>query len=105
LASGSLVVLQSFIGKVGKEDVPFRAGETVDAAHPAVKKWPELFGPTPLDHGVEQATAAPGERRHILHPRKATLAKAQPATKPETAPEPAGKALHVSGPGGLEEKG
>jgi hypothetical protein len=62
--SGVLVVLQSFVGKVGAADIFFRAGESIDANHPAVKKWPALFGPQILRHGeVEQATAAPGEKR------------------------------------------
>jgi hypothetical protein len=42
-------------------------GQLFDSSHPAVKKWPELFGqPETMAHPVvvvEQATAAPGERR------------------------------------------
>jgi hypothetical protein len=59
-----MVVLQSFVGRVHDADVHFRQGESIDSAHPAVKKWPHFFGPTLLRHAeIEQATAAPGEKR------------------------------------------
>ncbi len=39
-------------------------GQAFEDNHPAVKKWPALFGRPELVHGpVEQATAAPGEKR------------------------------------------
>jgi hypothetical protein len=64
-----LAVLASFVGNVGGEDIDFRQGELIEADHPAVKKWPESFGAVRLNHpvkrsaSVEQATAAPGEKR------------------------------------------
>jgi hypothetical protein len=62
-----LVVLQSFIGRIGGADTHFRQGESIDSAHPAVKKWPAFFGQPIIRHEVEQATAAPGEQRgHAL---------------------------------------
>lgn len=62
--SPPLVVLQSFVGRIGNADVAFAQGESIDASHPAVKKWPQFFGPTNVRHSkVEQATAAPGEKR------------------------------------------
>lgn len=61
--TGQLVVLQSFIGNVDGADVVFKAGETIDARHKAVKKWPAFFGPPKATVHVEQATAAPGEKR------------------------------------------
>ncbi len=66
MASENLVVLESFVGSVdGKEDRVFRQGENIHANDPAVKKWPHLFGEARFVHDkpVEQATAAPGERR------------------------------------------
>ena len=65
--SETLIVLQSFIGKVkdGDEDRVFREGENIRANDPAVKKWPAMFGEPRYMHDkpVEQATAAPGEKR------------------------------------------
>ena len=53
-SEGQLVVLQSFVGNIDGADVLFRAGETNDA----------FFGePKASQHTVEQATAAPGEKR------------------------------------------
>jgi hypothetical protein len=60
----ALVVLESFIGRTGDVDRFFRAGEFIRASDPAVKKWPARFGPTTYPHDkIEQATAAPGEKR------------------------------------------
>lgn len=61
----TLVVKQSFVGSVDGVDVIFRAGDSVAATHPAVKKWPHMFGERTVTHeaAVEQATAAPGEKR------------------------------------------
>lgn len=62
----TLVVLESFAGSVNGEDRVFRQGEPVRASDPAVKKWPHLFGPQSIynePRAVEQATAAPGEKR------------------------------------------
>jgi hypothetical protein len=66
-ATGVLVALQSFQGEVDGESFAFRKDDPIEADHPAVAKWPELFGPIkfrfPVKARVEQATAAPGERR------------------------------------------
>ena len=64
-AAAELVsVLESFIGHDGKEERTFRIGDLVAANDPAVKKWPHLFGPIEhINRGIEQATAAPGEKR------------------------------------------
>lgn len=61
----TLVVLESFIGRVNDEERIFRAGENIRPTDPAVKKWPDKFGSAyfPHDPRVERATAAPGERR------------------------------------------
>ena len=60
-----LVALQSFVGRVGTDDVVILQGEQIAPNHPAVKKWPHLFGPANRAEGpaIEQATAAPGEKR------------------------------------------
>jgi hypothetical protein len=61
----SLVALESFVGKIGDEERIFRSGDLVKSNDPAVKKWPHLFGSARYHNEprVEQATAAPGERR------------------------------------------
>ena len=63
-----LKALEPFIAELGGETYDIRGGELFEAAHPVVKKYPKLFGPIsfrfPMKKGkVEQATAAPGERR------------------------------------------
>jgi len=61
-----LLVLESFVGGIDGGERFFRAGELIRANDPAVKKWPERFGPASSPHdepAVEQATAAPGEQR------------------------------------------
>ncbi len=62
----TLIVKQSFVGSVNGADVIFREGDSVAANHPAVKKWPQMFAERTVTHEsapVEQATAAPGEKR------------------------------------------
>lgn len=61
-AAAVLVVLESFV--CGRDF--YRKGEFIDADHPAVKRWPDKFGPVHVQHRtprIEQATAAPGEMR------------------------------------------
>jgi hypothetical protein len=59
----------SFIGDVGGRAMDIRKGDLFEADHPAVAKWPALFGPVTLrfpverKSKVEQATAGPGEKR------------------------------------------
>jgi hypothetical protein len=61
-------VSTSFVGSLHGGGVDYRKGEVVDGDDPALKLWPEHFEPLVIrDHlvvrRVEQATAAPGERR------------------------------------------
>jgi hypothetical protein len=62
-----MIVLESFTGRLDGRQVTYIKGEAVAANDPAVAKWPALFGPVPLRHAkiaeIEQATAAPGEKR------------------------------------------
>lgn len=60
--AASYIVKESFVGDLGKGAMQFRQGDLIAADHPAVKKWPHLFrrDDSPI---IEQATAAPGERR------------------------------------------
>lgn len=59
-------------------------GETFRAGHPVVQGREECFKPFVVDNEIEQATAAPGEKRS-KRPRKT----AAPGEKPEPTPEPA----------------
>ena len=70
MASGYVLVKDSFSGKLGDEVFDFRRGEPVPADHPVVAQWPTMFEPISsrfiVDRKaerVEQATAAPGEKR------------------------------------------
>lgn len=79
-------VTESFIGNLDGIEVEYQKGEVVGADDPAVKKMPSHFEPIVVKGGavrggVEQATAAPGEKRSYV--RK---------SKPEPE-QPAGKAL------------
>ena len=67
-----LAVLQSFVGEVDGVQVHFQKGDLVDADYEAATKWPAMFGPAQVrfsskpakpEPKVEQATAAPGEKR------------------------------------------
>lgn len=60
-------VRETFLGALPDgTPVEFYKGEVVDADDPAFKKWPHLFVPLVVRTfrpEVEQATAAPGEKR------------------------------------------
>ena len=59
-----LVVRHSFVGRLDAdtEFIGLEGRTKVRSDHPAVKKWPEFFEPLKIDV-IEQATAAPGEKR------------------------------------------
>jgi hypothetical protein len=62
-----LIALESFVGEVDGERLTIFAGDAFEAEHPMVKQAPNLFGPLvfryPIRNRIEQATAAPGEKR------------------------------------------
>jgi hypothetical protein len=47
----------SLIGEVGGVRIYIRAGEVIDADHPAVKKWPKAFGPVYVTHRTPRRSA------------------------------------------------
>lgn len=59
----------SFNATVGGVAVAIHEGETIDADHPLAQRYPEYFQSvkvmhrTPRTPVIEQATAAPGEKR------------------------------------------
>lgn len=56
----------AFIARVGDDDIPVKVGDLADADSAVVKKHPGLFEPVTVRFAgprVEQATAAPGEKR------------------------------------------
>ena len=61
-------VTTTFVITLDGGDVEYHIGELVDADDPALKVVPQHFGPVEFKHRkaekpVEQATAAPGEKR------------------------------------------
>ena len=63
-----LKALEAFTAEIDGTPENILGGELFEAAHPIVKKYPKLFGPIsfrfPMKGSkVEQATAAPGEKR------------------------------------------
>ncbi len=61
-----LVAREGFVGGLDGETIYINQGDLIEADHPIVKKWPDLFEPPLLKfptRGIEQATAAPGETR------------------------------------------
>jgi hypothetical protein len=66
--SQTLQALQSFTCEVAGQRYDLRKGDLIEADHPIAEGWPDFFGPLvyryPMDRPrVEQATAAPGEKR------------------------------------------
>jgi hypothetical protein len=59
------MVRESFVGELDGEAVEYHKGEVVAGDDPAVRRWPESFGPLVVRSRsvIEQATAAPGEKR------------------------------------------
>jgi hypothetical protein len=56
----------AFTGSLDGERISIGIGDLFDSNHPAVRKWPDFFIPAVIRTGpkeVEQATAAPGEKR------------------------------------------
>jgi hypothetical protein len=84
-------VTESFVGRLNGAEVEYHKGDVVPASDPAVKKMPLHFEPLVLrghDRVVEQATAAPGEKRSL---------KAEPEPEPEVESVPQGKAMTLAG--------
>jgi hypothetical protein len=70
MAATYYTVHTSFFGSLDGDGVAYRKGEVIDGDDPALKRWPEYFEPLVVrEHlrggkkEVEQATAAPGEKR------------------------------------------
>lgn len=62
-----LAARESFVTELAGELFDLREGDLIEADHPIVKKYPRLFEAPilrfPVKNRVEQATAAPGEKR------------------------------------------
>lgn len=66
IGTGVYVARESFFCDVGGEPTPVHAGRTrVREGHELLRRYPHAFEPadTGLAFEVEQATAAPGEKR------------------------------------------
>jgi len=75
-----LVARESFIGQFGGEIVDLKGGDLIEADHPIAKKYPHLFSEPvlrfPMKPHVEQATAAPGEKRDLTFGQRMAAARA-----------------------------
>lgn len=66
---GIVAALGGFVAAIGRETFDVRGGDLFEIDHPLVVKHPDMFGPPKLrfpvnrSGRVEQATAAPGEKR------------------------------------------
>jgi hypothetical protein len=63
-----VVAVQSFVGGIGNRDYRITKGDLYADSDPVVKAWPAAFAPIEVRESVgtprvEQATAAPGEKR------------------------------------------
>ena len=64
-----LVALESFVGGLDGRVVEVFKGDIATADSDAARRWPDKFGELTVrfgkaaDQGIEQATAAPGEKR------------------------------------------
>jgi hypothetical protein len=67
MTASLVVVREAGIIVVDGVDQTVKVGELFEADHPAVARYPRLFGPIalrfPVGRRVEAATAAPGEKR------------------------------------------
>jgi hypothetical protein len=64
MAPQMYVARESFYAVVNGERTMIHGGiDLVAAGHPILKRYPGMFVPAPVRFDVEQATAAPGERR------------------------------------------
>lgn len=56
----------SFAVRVDGQTRVIGMGQTIDENHPLVREYPDKFEPIRADITYEQATAAPGEIRHVV---------------------------------------
>lgn len=63
-----LVVLESFGTEVGGIPINYVKGETIDADHPAVKRWPQFFGPLVVLHRTPSRARMPEVRAAVANP-------------------------------------
>ena len=67
--------VESFVAKLGSEELIVPQNEIADADHELVKRYPHLWEPLKARFVVEQATAGPGEAR----PAKVRISKSAEA--------------------------
>lgn len=62
-----LVARESFVCDLDGQLCDIHQGDLIEADHPLARKYPKLFGEPflrfPVERRIEQATAAPGEKR------------------------------------------
>lgn len=55
--------IEPFVAEIDQAEVTFTEYTFVREGHPILEKYGHLFRPLRVQYDVEQATAAPGERR------------------------------------------
>lgn len=76
-----LVAAESFSGELadGTAFAARRDETRIRASHPAAARWPDYFRPINVHYDVEQATAAPAEKRGAPAKETPAAAKVQPS--------------------------
>jgi hypothetical protein len=87
-----LVAKRSFSVDINGTPRSVRRGETFRKGHPVVEGREHLFGPFKVDNEIEQATAAPGEKRSTRLGRKSKPETAEPEAPAEAEEDTGGSA-------------
>lgn len=72
-----LVAKESFSTEINGTPRVVTKGETFREGHPVIEGREEMFEPFKVDHELEQATAAPGEKRRQRRQKKTEPEKAE----------------------------
>ena len=107
MAKEPVVALDTFDGGIDGDRFHFVEGDIMEADHPAVKKWPKLFGPLQVKYRQPESEApkakvfpqmAEAKKTEEKAAPKGKAMKVQPELKPEPTPEsepPKGVAMKV----------
>ena len=97
MAKEPVVALDTFDGGIDNDRFHFVEGDIMEADHPAVKKWPKLFGPLQVKYRQPESEApkakvfpqmAEAKQAEEKAAPKGKAMKVQPEPKPSPEPEP-----------------
>ena len=96
MAKEPVVALDTFDGGIDGDRFHFVQGDIMEADHPAVKKWPKLFGPLQVKYRQPESEAPKAkvfpqmaEAKEKAAPKgKAMKVQPEPKPIPEPSPEP-----------------